>query len=66
MCIRDRYIGTSRDGINAMQQQYQAKEFYEGLSDDVKKCFDAYGAETYVDMLGTSEAPGPWLSLIHI
>lgn len=54
------YIGTSRDGINAMQPQYQAKEFYEGLSDDVKKCFDAYGAETYVDMLGTSEAPGPW------
>ena len=49
-----------RDGINAMQPQYQPTEFFDGLSDDVKKCFEAYGAETYVDMLGTSEAPGPW------
>lgn len=54
------YTGTSRDGINAMQPQYQPTEFFDGLSDDVKKCFEAYGAETYVDMLGTSEAPGPW------
>ena len=54
------YAGTSRDGINAMQPQYQPTEFFDGLSDDVKKCFEAYGAETYVDMRGTSEAPGPW------
>lgn len=54
------YTGTSRDGINAMQPQYQPTEFFDGLSDDVKKCFEAYGAETYVDMLGSSEAPGPW------
>ena len=57
------YSGTSRDGINAMQPQYQPKEFFDALSDDVKKCFEAYGAETYVDMLGTSEAPGPWYPL---
>ena len=54
------YTGTSRDGINAMSPQFQPEEFYDGLPDDVKACFDAYGAETYVDMLGTSEAPGPW------
>lgn len=54
------YSGTSRDGINAMKPENQAREFFEGLNDDVKKCFEAYGAETYVDMLGTSEAPGPW------
>lgn len=54
------YSGTSRDGLNAMKPEYQAKEFYDGLSDKVKECFAAYGAETYVDMLGTSEAPGPW------
>lgn len=54
------YSGTSRDGINAMKPEYQAKEFYDGLSEDVQNCFKAYGAETYVDMLGTSEAPGPW------
>ena len=54
------YSGTSRDGINAMKSGDQAKEFYDGLSEDVQNCFKAYGAETYVDMLGTSEAPGPW------
>ena len=54
------YSGTSRDGINAMKPEFQAKEFYDGLSEDVKECFAAYGVETYVEMLGTSEAPGPW------
>lgn len=54
------YSGTSRDGINAMKPEYQAKEFYDSLSTNVQDCFAAYGAETYVDMLGTSEAPGPW------
>ena len=24
------------------------------------ECFEAYGAKTYVDMIGTSEAPGDW------
>lgn len=54
------YSGTSRDGINAMKPENQPKEFYDSLSENVQKCFAAYGAETYVDMLGTSEAPGPW------
>lgn len=52
--------GTSRDGINAMKSDAQPTEFYDGLSDDVKECFDAYGAKTYVDMLGTNEKPGDW------
>ena len=54
------YTGTSRDGINAMKPEGQPKEFYDGLSKNVQECFTAYGAETYVDMIGTSEAPGPW------
>lgn len=54
------YGGTSTDGINAMKPENQPKEFYDSLSKNVQKCFDAYNAETYVDMLGTSEAPGPW------
>lgn len=54
------YLGTSRDGVNAMKPEYQAKEFYDSLCTNVQECFKAYGAETYVDMLGTSEAPGPW------
>ncbi len=52
--------GTSRDNINAMSPSGQASEFYDGLKDDVKECFDAYGVKTYVEMLGTSEAPGAW------
>lgn len=54
------YSGTSTDGLNAMKPEGQAIEFYDGLSADVKECFDAYGAKTYVDMIGTNETPGPW------
>lgn len=54
------YNGTSRDGINAMKPEEQPKEFFDALSKNVQDCFAAYGAETYVDMLGTSEAPGSW------
>lgn len=54
------WIGTSRDGKNAMKPDGQPQEFFDGLTDDVKKCFNAYEVMTYVDMLGTSPAPGPW------
>ena len=54
------WLGTSRDGKNAMKPEGQESEFYDGLSDAVKECFDAYGVKTYVEMLGTSPAPGPW------
>ena len=54
------YSGTSEDGINANKPDGQAAEFYDGLTADVKECFDAYGVKTYVDMLGTNEAPGAW------
>lgn len=54
------WVGTSRDGINAMSPAGQESEFYEGLKSDVKECFDAYKVKTYVEMLGTSEAPGDW------
>lgn len=54
------YNGTSDDGINATKSEGQPKEFYDALSENVQKAFDAYGAKTYVDMVGTCEAPGPW------
>ena len=54
------YSGTSDDGINANKPDGQATEFFDGLNDDVKEAFSAYGAETYVDMIGTNEAPGAW------
>ena len=52
--------GTSRDAMNAMQPAGQESEFYYGLTDKVKKCFDAYGVKTYVEMLGANDEPGPW------
>lgn len=55
--------GTSDDGINAMKPEGQGSEFYEGLSDNLKECFAAYDSLTYVDMIGTVEAPGPWYPL---
>ncbi|MCI7790908.1 MAG: extracellular solute-binding protein [Lachnospiraceae bacterium] len=54
------YSGTSDDGINANKTDGQENEFFDGLSDSVKKCFEAYGAQTYVEMIGTTEAPGAW------
>ena len=54
------YNGTSDDGINANKPDGQAREFYDGLNSDVKEVFDAYGVKTYVEMLGTNNAPGDW------
>lgn len=54
------YSGTSDDGINANKPDGQPGEFFDGLNDDVKNTFLAYGVETYVEMLGTNEAPGDW------
>ena len=54
------YSGTSDDGINANKPEGQSGEFFDGLNDDVKNTFHAYGVETYVEMLGTNEAPGDW------
>ena len=54
------WSGTSRDGKNSMKPDGQENEFYDGLSDLIKECFDAYGAKTYVEMLGTQPAPGDW------
>lgn len=54
------YNGTSDDGINANKADGQAREFYDGLNSDVQEAFDAYGVKTYVEMLGTNDAPGDW------
>ncbi len=54
------YTGTSDDGINANKPEGQAKEFFDALNPVVQECFNAYGAKTYVDMLGSTVPPGPW------
>lgn len=54
------YSGISDDGINANKPDGQPNMFFETLQSDVKECFEAYGVQTYVEMIGTTEAPGPW------
>lgn len=54
------YNGTSDDGINANRPDEQPNEFFDGLASKVQECFEAYGCKTYVEMLGTNEAPGAW------
>lgn len=54
------YTGTSDDGINANRPDGQPNEFYDSLCSEIQDCFAAYDAQTYVEMIGTSEAPGAW------
>ncbi len=54
------YGGMDHDGINAAAPNYQPKEFYDSLSEPVKKCFDAYGKQTYVQFLNKSGTNAPW------
>ena len=59
------WLGTSKDGINAMQPQEQPDEFQLGMSEPMKKCFEAYGAKTYIDFLGSRDfrPQNPWYPL---
>ena len=54
------YWGMNQDGINAYTSSYQPDEFYKGLSDIMKECFDAYGVRTYVEMLNKAGENPPW------
>ncbi len=55
-----RVEGLSADGKNAFSPEYQPGETYIALSQNVKDCLEAYGCKSYVDMLGSNEAPGVW------
>lgn len=52
--------GMSYDGINTANPKDQPGEFFDNLPSDTRKCFEAYGCYTYLDMLGIQEIPGPW------
>ena len=58
------WLGTSRDGKNAMQPDQQASEFLDSLSTPLQKLFNAYGVDSYVDLIGSvKEEPGPWFPM---
>lgn len=58
------WLGTSKDGKNAMQPPYQTSEFFSGLAEPLVKCFEAYGVTTYVEMIGSAHKEvGPWFPM---
>lgn len=55
------WLGTSKDGKNAMQPSQQTSEFFDSLAEPLVKCFEAYGVTTYVDMIGSAKVEvGAW------
>ena len=56
--------GISRDGKNCMKPADQPSEFKEGLSKPLVKCFEAYGVDNYVEMIGSENVERtPWYPL---
>jgi len=56
--------GTSRDGKNAMMPEEQTSEFSSDLAEPLRKCFEAYGANNYPDMIGSVvEENAPWFPM---
>ena len=47
------YGGTSDDGINANMPEDQLSEFQAGIAEPLKKCFEAYGVDSYPGMIGS-------------
>jgi len=58
------WLGMSKDGINRMQPQEQPSEFMNGMAEPLKKCFEAYNADSYLDILGSRDwEQTPWYPL---
>lgn len=57
------YTGMDHDGINAFNPSNQPAEFYESLPEPVKECFEAYGVQTYTQMLNPSTEKSPWFPM---
>ena len=55
------WLGTSKDGKNAMQPSQQTSEFFAGLAEPLVNAFNAYEASTYVELIGSVvEENAPW------
>ena len=58
------YHGTSEDGINANKPEEQTSEFFDTLPTPVVKVFEAYGATTFPELIGSVvESNGPWFPM---
>lgn len=52
--------GMDADGINAYTPSNQPNIYYAHLPECVKKCFEAYGVQTYTEMLNEPPENEPW------
>ncbi|MCR4889061.1 MAG: sugar ABC transporter substrate-binding protein [Ruminococcus sp.] len=62
-CIYDympQIQGMAPDGINAYTPSNQPNIFYDHLSEDVRKCFKAYGVQTFSEMLNEPQENPDW------
>ena len=58
------WLGTSRDGKNAMQPAEQGSEFTASFSEPLRACFEAYNANGYPDFIGSvQEENEPWFPM---
>lgn len=58
------WLGTSRDGKNAMQPSEQYSEFVSGMAEPLVKVFEAYDAKGYPDLIGSViEDNAPWFPM---
>lgn len=57
--------GMSHDGINRMLPQEQPSEYIATLSEPLQNCLRAYGADNFVEFLGSVECePYPWFPVV--
>ncbi|WP_024861934.1 sugar ABC transporter substrate-binding protein [Ruminococcus flavefaciens] len=54
------YGGMAPDGVNAYTAENQPNIFHDHLAPSIKKCFDAYGKQTYRDFLNTPAENPAW------
>lgn len=61
------WLGTSKDGKNAMQPSQQTSEFFNGLAEPLVNTFKAYNADSYVDMLHSAKKEmGSWFPMYSL
>lgn len=58
------YVGLLADKKNAADPNEQPSEFVKSLPSDVRECLEAYGCQTYLEMMDPAdEVPGPWFPM---
>lgn len=58
------YVGLLADKKNAADPNEQPSEFVKSLPSDVQECLNAYGCQTYLEMMDPAdEAIGPWFPM---